>query len=135
VIRLLRTHGVALVVADTAGKWPFLEEPTAGFMYLRLHGDEELYASGYSGASLDRWADRIRAWSRGKEPADARRVTRDPAPAAASRDVYCYFDNDAKVKAPYDARTLLSKLGLREGPEADDIETGLKRRKKPRRAG
>jgi uncharacterized protein YecE (DUF72 family) len=109
-IRILREHGAALVVADTAGKWPYLEEPTADFMYLRLHGDVELYASGYTEAALDRWASRIRAWSEGGEPADARRVTERPAPRRKFRDVYCYFDNDAKVKAPFDARTLIGKL-------------------------
>jgi uncharacterized protein YecE (DUF72 family) len=90
---LLRDHRAALVVADTAGRWPFFDEPTADFMYLRLHGDVELYASGYSDSALDRWAARIRTWSR-------------------RGDVYCYFDNDAKVKAPGDARTLISKLEL-----------------------
>ena len=90
----LRAHSVALVVADTAGKWPYLEDVTADFMYLRLHGDKQLYASGYTDAALDRWADRIRHWSRG------------------SRDVYCYFDNDVKVRAPFDADRLMSKLRL-----------------------
>lgn len=111
-VELLRRHHVALVVADTAGKWPYLEEPTADFMYLRLHGDVELYASGYSDAALDRWADRIMAWSRGGEPADARRVTSASVPRR-SRDVYCYFDNDAKAKAPFDARRLLGRLGYK----------------------
>ncbi len=109
-IRILREQRAALVVADTAGKWPYLEEPTADFMYLRLHGDVELYASGYTDAALDRWAERIRAWSRGGEPSDARRVTERAAPRRKSRDVYCYFDNDAKVKAPFDARSLIAKL-------------------------
>jgi uncharacterized protein YecE (DUF72 family) len=110
-IRLLRRRKAALVVADTAGKWPYLEEPTADFMYLRLHGDVELYASGYTDEALDRWAARIRAWSEGGEPRDARRVTSRPAPRRTFRDVYCYFDNDAKVKAPFDAATLSGKLG------------------------
>ena len=73
-IAQLRRHEVALVVADTAGKWPYLEDATADFMYLRLHGDKELYASGYSDAALERWTERIRAWERGREPRDARRV-------------------------------------------------------------
>jgi uncharacterized protein YecE (DUF72 family) len=107
----LRRHGVALVVADTAGKWPYREDVTAEFMYLRLHGDKELYSSGYGEAALDRWAARIRAWMAGKEPKDARRIN-GIGPAAGSRDVYCYFDNDIKVKAPVDARRLLEKLGV-----------------------
>ena len=91
-VRLLKKHRIALVVADTAGKWPLVEELTADFMYLRLHGDKELYASGYTDAALDRWAEKIRAWSR-------------------RREVFCYFDNDIKVRAPFDADRLREKLG------------------------
>lgn len=111
-VALLRRRQVALVVADTAGKWPYREDVTAGFVYIRLHGDEELYACGYTEDSLDRWADRIRRWSNGAEPADAQRISNDPAPPRASRDVFCYFDNDIKVRAPFDAKRLIEKLGL-----------------------
>jgi len=112
--RLLRAHGVALVVADTAGRWPYLEEVTADFLYLRLHGDEELYASGYSKAALARWARRIDAWHRGSQPADARRIATTRVPARA-RDVYVYFDNDIKVHAPYDAYALSERLDVATG--------------------
>ena len=109
---LLRHHGIALVVADTAGKWPLLEDVTADFMYLRLHGDKQLYASGYTDAALDRWAARIRAWAAGGEPQNARRTGDAAVRRRAGRDVYCYFDNDVKVRAPFDADRLMSKLGL-----------------------
>jgi uncharacterized protein YecE (DUF72 family) len=111
-IALLRRHRVALVVADTAGRWPYLEDVTADFMYLRLHGDEKLYTSGYGDAALERWAARIRAWSQGGEPEDAVCASGKPPPKRAGRDVYCYFDNDAKVHAPFDAQALMRKLGL-----------------------
>jgi uncharacterized protein YecE (DUF72 family) len=111
-VRLLRRHRIALVVADTAGKWPYLEDVTADFVYLRLHGDTELYASGYSDAALERWAHRIRSWSEGCEPDDALCISRKRARACRRRDVYCYFDNDAKVKAPFDAASLACKLGM-----------------------
>lgn len=107
---LLRRHGIALVVADTAGKWPCLEDVTADFLYLRLHGDAELYASGYTDEAIARWARRIGDWSTGREPADAHRV--GPAAAPKPRDVYCYFDNDLKVRAPFDARALRKALQL-----------------------
>lgn len=114
-IALLRRHKVALVVADTAGKWPYLEDVTADFVYLRLHGDAELYVSGYSEAALDRWAQRVRHWSQGREPPGAQRVGSAPAhkemPPTKQRDVYCYFDNDAKVHAPFDAQALIERLG------------------------
>lgn len=112
-IALLRRYSVALVVADTAGKWPYCEDVTADFMYLRLHGDKKLYASGYTNQALDRWADRIRAWSKGTEPVDARRISGKAQGSRRSRDVFCYFDNDVKVKAPFDAQRLVEKLGLK----------------------
>jgi uncharacterized protein YecE (DUF72 family) len=108
---LLRKHDAALVLADTAGKWPYAEELTGSFFYARLHGAEELYASGYSDAQLDWWADRIRHWSAGAEPPDARRIT-DVAAEPRPRDVYVYFDNDAKVHAPFDAIRLAERLGV-----------------------
>jgi uncharacterized protein YecE (DUF72 family) len=111
-IAMLRKYKVALVVADTAGKWPYCEDVTADFMYLRLHGEKELYASGYTEEALDRWAARIRAWASGGQPEDAHLVSSKAPPKGASRDVFCYFDNDVKVRAPFDARRLIDKLGL-----------------------
>jgi uncharacterized protein YecE (DUF72 family) len=110
-IALLRRHRVALVVADTAGKWPLLEDVTGDFVYVRLHGDTEIYASGYTKKALDAWAARIAAWRRGGEPADARRASAKPAPARARREEYVYFDNDIKVRAPFDAEALRARLG------------------------
>lgn len=110
-IALLRRHRIALVVADTAGRWPLLEDLSSDFVYLRLHGDKQLYAGGYGDDALDHWAERIRAWSQGSQPADARLASaRAPRPRSA-RDVYCYFDNDVKVHAPYDAAKLATGLG------------------------
>lgn len=111
-VALLRKYRVALVVADTAGKWPLLEDLTADFVYVRLHGDKELYASGYGDAALEHWAERFRAWRRGAQVADAHLASTKAAPRRASRDIYCYFDNDVKVHAPYDAATLMRKLGI-----------------------
>jgi uncharacterized protein YecE (DUF72 family) len=109
-IDVLRRQRVALVVADTAGKWPYAEDVTADFVYARLHGDKKLYVSGYTNAALDRWRDRILAWSHGGERADATRIGGPAAHARAGRDVFCYFDNDVKVKAPRDAAALADKL-------------------------
>jgi uncharacterized protein YecE (DUF72 family) len=111
--RLLRRHGIALVVAETAGRWPMLEDVTAKFVYLRLHGDTKLYRSGYSAAALARWAARISAWASGTEPPDALRAG-PPAKSMSARDIYCYFDNtDEKLRAPADAKTLMNNLGVR----------------------
>jgi uncharacterized protein YecE (DUF72 family) len=89
---LLRRHDVGLVIADNPGKWPIIEERTSDFTYVRLHGHDELYASGYDDAALDVWAERARGW------------------LAQGQDVYVYCDNDIKVRAPYDAMGLLARL-------------------------
>ena len=99
-VDLLTAHDISLVVADTAGRWPFLEHLTSDFMYVRLHGDVELYTSGYDDDALDRWAERVRGWT------------------ATGRDVYVYFDNDAKVRAPFDAMGLARRLGMAHGEHA-----------------
>lgn len=89
---LLREQEVAVVTADTAGKWPLLLEPTTDLAYVRLHGEAELYVSGYDEASLRRWADRVRGWQE------------------RGCDVVVYFDNDAKVRAPFDAQGLIERV-------------------------
>jgi uncharacterized protein YecE (DUF72 family) len=115
-VDMLLRYKAALVIADTAGKWPYREDVTADFIYMRLHGAEELYASGYTDEALDRWARRIEAWSQGRQPEDAQLIADHRAPPRRkTRDVYCYFDNDIKVRAPFDARKLLGRLGLEKG--------------------
>jgi uncharacterized protein YecE (DUF72 family) len=104
-IALLRRQQIALVIADTAGRFPFVEDVTADFVYVRLHGDAELYASAYEQRALERWASRIRAWRAGREPADAQRVA-TPLRSRGPRDVYVYFDNDRYAHAPRDALVL-----------------------------
>jgi uncharacterized protein YecE (DUF72 family) len=109
-IDLLRAHDAALVFADTAGRWPYAEDLTADFVYVRLHGAEQLYASGYTDPQLDWWAARIREWRRGRAPGDATCVLEPTTNRRAGRDVFVYFDNDAKVHAPFDAIRLAERL-------------------------
>jgi uncharacterized protein YecE (DUF72 family) len=113
-VELLRAHGIGLVVADAAGRWPVIEDVTADLVYVRLHGETELYASGYDDESLDRWATKVRAWASGGEP-DGARTLAGPAQPARERDVFVYFDNDLKVRAPYDSMALAVRLGLTPG--------------------
>ena len=111
-VALLRAHGVALVVADSAGTWPFLDDVTADFVYVRLHGDAELYTSGYTDRALDGWAERVRAWRDGRCPVTEHTIAGAGPERAGGRDVHVYFDNDAKVHAPRDAIGLSRRLGL-----------------------
>jgi uncharacterized protein YecE (DUF72 family) len=91
---ILREHGIGFVIADTAGKFPYAEQVTADFVYVRLHGSQELYASGYTDSELDEWARRMARWH------------------GEGLDVHVYFDNDAKVHAPFDAMRLAERVGL-----------------------
>ncbi len=129
-VELLRRFNVALVIAETAKRWPMMHDITADFLYMRLHGDKTLYQSGYSDRALERWAEKISAWHAGKEPKDAEKVSRARAPTTKPRDVFCYFDNtDVKLRAPIDAQTLMRKLGLTPGAPPE-IEAPH-RRKRP----
>ncbi|MEE3627409.1 DUF72 domain-containing protein [Nitrospirillum sp. BR 11752] len=123
---LLRRHGVALVCADTV-EWPRLMDLTADFVYCRLHGSSELYRSGYGVDELDRWARRVKAWTAGRPLAPGDYGPRDyvepPADSHPSpRDVFLYFDNTDKLRAPDDARALVDRLkpgaGSSEGRDA-----------------
>ena len=81
-IALLRRHDIALVCAD-AVEWPLLMDVTSDFVYCRLHGSEELYASGYDEPALRRWAARIRTWRGGGQTAPRGRPCDFTQPAAA----------------------------------------------------
>jgi uncharacterized protein YecE (DUF72 family) len=87
-VELLRRYSIASCVADTAGLYPEIDVESADFAYVRLHGSKVLYVSGYSEKELRRWAARIQDYR------------------ATGRDVYVYFDNDVKVRAPFDAENL-----------------------------
>ncbi len=115
-VDLLRGFNIALVIAETAKRWPMMQDITADFVYMRLHGDKTLYQSGYSDRALDRWAGKISEWRLGREPPDVRKTSPLPSPKAKARDVFCYFDNtDVKLRAPVDAQTLMRKLSLEPG--------------------
>jgi uncharacterized protein YecE (DUF72 family) len=108
-ITLLRKHRIASVVADTV-EWPLLMDLTADFVYCRLHGSEQLYASGYDSDAIDAWAKRVVRWAQGMEAVEGRRASSRNARTARRRDVYVYFDNDAKVRAPFDAMALQKRV-------------------------
>ena len=131
-VRLLRDHGIALVIADTAKKWPYMEDLTSDFVYARLHGEIELYTSGYDDEALDRWAHRLKKWRDGAAPKDAHIHARRTKPLKR-RDIYVYFDNDAKVYAPFNAMDLARRLGIARDYEQIKKNTILSGRPKQRR--
>jgi uncharacterized protein YecE (DUF72 family) len=122
-IDLLRRHDIGLVVADTAGKFPYLEDVTSDFVYIRLHGDVEIYASGYSPRAIDEWAERVLAWAGGARPG-ASRTSTTKASAVEARDVYVYFDNDIHAHAPFDALALMDALAKKRASRRRRRTTG-----------
>jgi uncharacterized protein YecE (DUF72 family) len=123
-IRLLRRYGVALVCADTVS-WPRLVDATTDFVYCRLHGSRELYASGYGRQAIATWADRVAAWAAGAPPS-GKRISEFSEREARPHDVYVYFDNDAKVRAPGDALALERRLARLGFPEPHQIWADLR---------
>lgn len=93
---LCREFGIALVVADTARRFTWVDEVTSELVYVRLHGDQELYASRYSEQGIDWWAGRVADW----------------AATSGVTQVHVYFDNDANAYAPHNARQLAERLGV-----------------------
>ncbi|WP_345817171.1 DUF72 domain-containing protein (plasmid) [Paraburkholderia sp. PREW-6R] len=111
-VKLLRKHAVALVISDSTENWPHVEDLTADFVYLRLHGTQTRYAGAYEDAALDDWARRIACWAKGGALPSERLIAPSLAvPHRAHRDVFCYFDNDQKTQAPFDAQRLIERLG------------------------
>jgi uncharacterized protein YecE (DUF72 family) len=113
-LALLKEHRIAVCIADTASRYPQFDAVTADFAYVRLHGATKLYESGYSRRELELWAGRIDRW-RGE---------------TSTGDVFVYFDNDAKVHAPFDARTLMAMVHA-SAPSARGAHRGSH---EPRRA-
>lgn len=114
VVELLREHDIGLVVSDSGGKWPYFEDVTSDFVYVRLHGAEELYVSGYTSEQLDHWAELVLAWHRGRIP-DTGHAVAPPPPPRSGRDVLVYFDNDVEARAPLDAVALAQRCGVHTG--------------------
>ena len=106
-IDMLRVHDVALVCADTA-RSPRLMDVTSDFVYCRLHGPRDVTAGGYDNAVLDAWGGRCKAWACGDEPAEASRI--GGRARSQKRDVFVFFDNDKKVRAPANAMELIRRL-------------------------
>lgn len=94
---LLRSHGVALAIADRPGLEVPSDPLTADFAYVRLHHGRRGRRGNYSRAELELWAQRIAKWAR-------------------AGDVYAYFNNDREAFAPRNARALgrmLDQAGAR----------------------
>ncbi len=109
-LALARRYQVATVFTD-ADKFPSFADLTADFVYARLMLGEAGLAAGYADSALDAWAGRARLWAAGGAPDDLPSL--EAPPPAGPRDVFLYFINGAKEKAPAAAMALLSRLGFK----------------------
>jgi uncharacterized protein YecE (DUF72 family) len=107
-VTLARGRSVAVVFEDDE-KYPGFADVTANFVYARLRRSVASLETGYSPAALQLWAARASTWANGGEPADLPRVGQ-PKAAPLARDVFVYFINGAKERAPAAAREMISLL-------------------------
>jgi uncharacterized protein YecE (DUF72 family) len=108
-LQIARRHGVAVVYEDD-DTHPGFADLTSTFAYARLRRSAAACATGYSLASLKKWSLRAQLWASGKEPADLPRVVAIGRTAAAPREVFIYFINGAKERAPAAAQKLIALL-------------------------
>lgn len=92
VYRILSGHGSAALVAADSARYPTVFHPTAGFMFVRMHGGTQLYGSEYSEDELADLAGRLERY------------------LAGGLDVYAYFNNDAHGFAVKNAGRLTELL-------------------------
>ena len=107
-IALARKYGVAVVIAGDSS-YPQIADLTGPFVYARIMGTKATEADGYSGAALERWAARARAWASGSAPDDMEYVEADPG-KHESRDVFLYVISGHKVHNPAAAMSLMKRL-------------------------
>ena len=109
-VEIARRHGVAIVYEDDAVH-AGIADLTAAFVYARLRRSAASCATGYPLPDLKQWALRARTWAKGKEPTDLPRIVPKSGAAGLTRDVFIYFINGAKERAPAAAQKLISVLG------------------------
>jgi uncharacterized protein YecE (DUF72 family) len=92
-LALAHRYGCVTVHTDSE-KFPNIADAEGDFAYLRLMRSEADCETGYSSDALDAWATGARVWSTGSRP----------------REVFIYFINGAKERAPAAAMALLARL-------------------------
>ncbi len=108
-LEIARAHRIAVVFEDDAS-YPGFADVTGDFIYARLRRSEAAEPTGYSPPALQTWADRARTWARGGEPTDLPRVQKERCSKTLPRDVFIYFINGAKERAPAAAMRLIENL-------------------------
>jgi uncharacterized protein YecE (DUF72 family) len=110
-LALARKHKVATVFTDS-DKFPSFADLSGDFAYARLMNSDPAHANGYAPKALDAWAEAAKTWATGGTPKALPHVEeKKPAAAARERDVFMFFINGAKEKAPAAAGALIQRLG------------------------
>lgn len=107
-IALARARGAAVVFADSA-EYQSIADLTADFVYARLMRADAKVATGYTRTALTSWAKAAHTWAQGGEPAGLPHIEKKPA-TKQPRDVFMFFINGAKERAPAAAGELLKVL-------------------------
>jgi uncharacterized protein YecE (DUF72 family) len=108
-LELAREHRLPTVFTDSP-KYPSFADVTGNFVYARLMRSESAIATGYAAEALAAWAERAQTWADGGEPDDLPRIAPAQKKSSGKRDVFVYFINGAKERAPAAAMALLDRL-------------------------
>ena len=123
-LQLARKYQCTSVFTDS-DKFPSFADLTGDFVYARLMNSEEKLKTGYPAKALDAWAQAAQSWAVGGEPVDLPRVesqvdgpveakakakVKVKAKPSAARDVFIFFINGAKERAPAAAQALIARL-------------------------
>lgn len=109
-VALARRFQVATVFTDAVDRFPVMADPTGDFVYARLLSADAGLSTGYAPAVLDRWAQAARHWASGAVDPDLPRVQPELPASGQPQDVFVYFINGAKERAPAAAMALLQRL-------------------------
>lgn len=107
-LALARKYKAATVFTDSE-KFPSFADITSDFVYARLMRSNAKLKNGYAPKLLDAWAEHAQAWARGEMPPTLPRIETRDAPAR-QRDVFVFFINGDKQRAPAAATALLARV-------------------------
>lgn len=111
-VDLAREYRITIVFTHSRD-YPAIADLTGDFVYARLREAVASETTGYPPREIARWADRAQAWAAGKAPDDLSLISPASSSSGRSRDVFVYFINGAKERAPAAAMTLLATLNER----------------------
>lgn len=91
-LALLKKYKIAWVIAFSGKRWPAKEKVTAKDIYLRFHGPDGYFDTGYTKRQLEGYAKKIREWQQQRHR------------------IWAFFNNDGHGYAVKNAQTLTDLL-------------------------